>query len=147
MMGKKLCGMMDITTGGGCYMGTAADAVRMALENDVPLDRITLSSDGHGSMPRFNEAGAMVGLATGKIMCDIEAVRDLAKLYGLETALRPMTTNIARALGLPGKGEIAVGNDADLLFMTDDFDITDVFMKGQQCMKAGEVIVKGAFED
>ena len=143
----KKGGMIDITTGGGCYMGTAADAVRMALENDVPLERITLSSDGHGSMPRFNEAGEMVGLATGKIMCDIEAVRDLAKLYGLETALRPMTTNIARALGLPGKGEIAVGNDADLLFMTDDFDITDVFMKGQQCMKAGEVIVKGAFED
>ena len=143
----KKGGMIDITTGGGCYMGTAADAVRMALENDVPIDRITLSSDGHGSMPRFNEAGEMVGLATGKIMCDIEAVRDLAKLYGLETALRPMTTNIARALGLPGKGEIAVGNDADLLFMTDDFDITDVFMKGQQCMKAGEVIVKGAFED
>ena len=143
----KKGGMIDITTGGGCYMGTAADAVRMALENDVPLDRITLSSDGHGSMPRFNEAGEMVGLATGKIRCDIEAVRDLAKLYGLETALRPMTTNIARALGLPGKGEIAVGNDADLLFMTDDFNITDVFRKGQQCMKAGEVIVKGAFED
>lgn len=143
----KKGGMIDITTGGGCYMGTAADAVKMALDNGVPLDRITLSSDGHGSMPRFNEAGEMVGLATGSIMCDMEAVRDLAKVYGLETALRPMTVNIARALCLPGKGEIAVGADADLLFMTDDFEITDVFMNGRQCMKAGEVIVKGAFEE
>ena len=143
----KKGGMIDITTGGGCYMGTAADAVKMALENGVPLDRITMSSDGHGSMPRFNEAGEMVGLGVGSIMCNIEAVRDLAKLYGLETALLPMTRTVAAALNLQGKGEIRVGADADLLFMDDDLQITDVFMLGRRCMKDGEVIVKGAFEE
>jgi beta-aspartyl-dipeptidase (metallo-type) len=143
----KKGGMIDVTTGGGCYMGTAADAVKMALENGVPLDRITMSSDGHGSMPRFNEQGEMVGLATGKIDCDFEAVQDLARAYGLETALRPMTTNIARALGLPGKGAIAAGFDADLLFLNKDMQITDVFMKGDACMREGVVVKKGAFEE
>ena len=56
-------GFIDITTGGGCWMGSAADALIAALEKDVPLDRITFSSDGQGSMPRFNEAGEMVALA------------------------------------------------------------------------------------
>ena len=143
----KKGGMIDVTTGGGCYMGTAADAVKMALENGVPLDRITMSSDGHGSMPRFNEQGEMVGLATGKINCDFEAVQDLARAYGLETALRPMTTSIARALCLPGKGEVAVGFDADLLFLDKDLRITDVFMKGDACMRGGTVVKKGAFEE
>ena len=143
----KKGGYIDITTGGGCYMGTAADAVKMALDNEVPLDRITMSSDGHGSMPRFNEAGEMVGLGIGSIMCDIEAIRDLAKVYDLETALRTMTVNIATALNLQGKGEIKVGADADLLFLNDELELTDVFMGGRQCMRAGEVIVKGAFEE
>ena len=53
-------GWIDITTGGGNYMGCAADAYDMAVENGVPVNRITMSSDGHGSMPRFNEAGEMV---------------------------------------------------------------------------------------
>ena len=143
----KKGGFIDITTGGGCYMGTAADAFKMAMENGVPLDRITLSSDGHGSMPRFNEAGEMVGLGVGSIMCDIEAVRDIAKMYDLETALTPMTKTIAGALSLEGKGRVEVGADADLLFLSKDYALTDVFMKGRQCMKKGEVIVKGAFEE
>ena len=56
----KQGGWIDITTGGGNYMGCAADAYDMAIENGVPVNRITMSSDGHGSMPRFNEAGEMV---------------------------------------------------------------------------------------
>ncbi len=38
-------------------MGDASDAFVMALENGAPIDRITFSSDGHGSMPRFDEKG------------------------------------------------------------------------------------------
>ena len=80
----KKGGFIDITTGGGNYMGSAADAVRAALADGVPFDRITLSSDGHGSMPRFNEAGEMVGLGIGSIMCDIETIRELKDELGVE---------------------------------------------------------------
>ena len=37
--------------------------------------------------------------------------------------------------------------DADLLILNAEHEITDVFMGGVQCMRAGEVIVKGAFEE
>ena len=143
----KKGGFIDITTGGGNYMGSAADAVRAALAADVPFDRITLSSDGHGSMPRFNEAGEMVGLGIGSIMCDIETIRELKDELGVEKALTPMTKTVAGALGLETKGGIAVGKDADLLFLTKDFDIDWVFMMGKVAMRKGEVVMKGAFEE
>ena len=143
----KKGGFIDITTGGGNYMGSAADAVRAALAADVPFDRITLSSDGHGSMPRFNEAGEMVGLGIGSIMCDIETIRELKDELGIEKALTPMTKTVAGALGLETKGGIAVGKDADLLFLTKDFDIDWVFMMGKVAMRKGEVVMKGAFEE
>lgn len=143
----KKGGFIDITTGGGNYMGSAADAVRAALAADVPFDRITLSSDGHGSMPRFNEAGEMVGLGIGSIMCDIETIRELKDELGVEKALTPMTKTVAGALGLETKGGIAVGKDADILFLTKDFDIDWVFMMGKVAMRKGEVVMKGAFEE
>ena len=143
----KKGGFIDITTGGGNYMGSAADAVRAALAADVPFDRITLSSDGHGSMPRFNEAGEMVGLGIGSIMCDIETIRELKDELGVEKALTPMTKTVAGALGLETKGSIAVGKDADILFLTKDFDIDWVFMMGKVAMRKGEVVMKGAFEE
>lgn len=49
----KKGGFIDITTGGGNYMGSAADAVRAALAADVPFDRITLSSDGASNFLAF----------------------------------------------------------------------------------------------
>lgn len=143
----KKGGFIDITTGGGNYMGSAADAVRAALAADVPFDRITLSSDGHGSMPRFNEAGEMVGLGIGSIMCDIETIRELKDELGVEKALTPMTKTVAGALGLETKGGIAVGKDADILFLTKDFDIDWVFMMGKVAMRKGKVVMKGAFEE
>lgn len=143
----KKGGFIDITTGGGNYMGSAADAVRAALAADVPFDRITLSSDGHGSMPRFNEAGEMVGLGIGSIMCDIETIRELKDDLGVEKALTPMTKTVAGALGLETKGGIAVGKDADILFLTKDLDIDWVFMMGKVAMRKGEVVMKGAFEE
>lgn len=143
----KKGGFIDITTGGGNYMGSAADAVRAALADGVPFDRITLSSDGHGSMPRFNEAGEMVGLGIGSIMCDIETIRELKDELGVEKALTPMTKTVAGALGLETKGGIAVGKDADLLFLTKDLDIDWVFMMGKVALRKGEVVMKGAFEE
>ncbi len=142
----KKGGWMDITTGGGNCMGSAAEAFLAALEAGVPLEKITLSSDGHGSMPRWNDKNEMIGLAVGKIDCDLETLRELADLIGLEKALRPMTTTVARALGLESKGSIAVGKDADMLFMNGKLEPEWVLMRGAVAMRRGEVVMKGAFE-
>lgn len=143
----KAGGIMDITTGGGNYLGTAAETLRAALAAGVPAERITLSSDGHGSMPRFNDAGEMVGLAVGLINCNKETIGELAKDLGLETALRFMTTNVAQALNLTEKGAIVPGADADMLVVDDAFEPQWVFMRGRIAMREGELLMKGAFEE
>lgn len=143
----KAGGIMDITTGGGNYLGTAAETLRAALAAGVPAERITLSSDGHGSMPRFNDAGEMVGLAVGLINCNKKTIGELAKDLGLETALRFMTTNVAHALNLTEKGAIVPGADADMLVVDDAFEPQWVFMRGRIAMREGELLMKGAFEE
>lgn len=143
----KAGGIIDITTGGGNYLGTAAETLRAALAAGVPAEHITLSSDGHGSMPRFNDAGEMVGLAVGLINCNKETIGELAKDLGLEAALRFMTTNVAQALNLTEKGAIVPGADADLLVVDDAFEPQWVFMRGRIAMREGELLMKGTFED
>ncbi len=143
----KAGGIIDITTGGGNYLGTAAETLRAALAAGVPAEHITLSSDGHGSMPRFNDAGEMVGLAVGLINCNKETIGELAKDLGLEAALRFMTTNVAQALNLTEKGAIVPGADADLLVVDDAFEPQWVFMRGRIAMRDGKILMKGTFED
>ena len=143
----KAGGYIDITTSGGNYMGSAADAFVMALEEGAPIDRITFSSDGHGSMPRFDKNGEMIGLTVCKVSDNLKMLQELAGKIGLEKALLPLTRTIATALCLGNKGVIEAGKDADLLVMDKDLKPLHLFMKGRQVMKDSEVIVKGAFEE
>ncbi|WP_283592321.1 beta-aspartyl-peptidase, partial [Turicimonas muris] len=46
-------GRIDITTGGSCCFESPADAVEAAWEAGIEPSLITMSSDGHGSVPRF----------------------------------------------------------------------------------------------
>lgn len=139
-------GYIDITTSGGNYKGSAADMYLLATEEGADLERITMSSDAHGSMPRFDEKGEMIGLTVCSVDSNLLALRELSGLIGLEKALKPMTTVIANALGLKQKGRIEDGMDADFLVFDQDMNLMDVYMKGRQTMREGKVIVKGTFE-
>ena len=96
----------------------AAEALVALLESDVPADRISFSSDANASLPRFDSEGRLIELRCGQIASLWqECVRACALGVSLEVALGVVTGNPARALGLAGKGAIAVGLDADLLLI------------------------------
>ncbi|MEZ6952489.1 MULTISPECIES: beta-aspartyl-peptidase [unclassified Aeromonas] len=96
----------------------AAEALVALLESDVPADRISFSSDANASLPRFDGEGRLIELRCGQIASLWqECVRACALGVSLEVALGVVTANPARALGLAGKGAIAVGQDADLLLI------------------------------
>ncbi len=79
-------------------------------------DRISFSSNANASLPRFDGEGHLIELRCGQIASLWqECVRALG--VSLEVALGGGTANLARALGLAGKGAIAVGQDADLLLI------------------------------
>lgn len=142
-------GYMDVTTGGSCAFATPAHAAFEALKAGVPADHLTMSSDGHGSVPRFNEKGEMVGLGVGGVASNL---RDFKRLIGelnvpMETALALLTRNVAKALDLKGKGEVAAGSSADLCLFDESMNLRHVFALGQQMMRDGEIVVKGTFEE
>ena len=96
----------------------AAEALVALLAAGVPADRISFSSDANASLPRFDSEGRLIELRCGQIASLWqECVRACALGVSFEVALGVVTANPARALGLAGKGAIAVGQDADLLLI------------------------------
>lgn len=115
----------------------------------APADRITLSTDSNGSMPRWNEKKELVGMGVGHISSMHRTVRALVRECGvpLALALRPCTVTVAEALGLSGrKGKLAVGYDADLNLLDDGLNLSTVIAGGKVMMDGGRVLQKGMFE-
>jgi beta-aspartyl-dipeptidase (metallo-type) len=147
----KAGGMLDITAGSPAVAPQRIqppEAITLCLEAGVPLDRITMSSDGNGSMPAFNEKGQLTGLIAASPRSIYEAVRNIVKanLLPLQDAIRFVTINPATSLKLPNKGRIDLGYDADIVVLDKELNIRHVFAKGCCMVKEHEVIVKGTFE-
>jgi beta-aspartyl-dipeptidase (metallo-type) len=89
------------------------------------------------------------GLDVGRVTSLFAAVRDavVEEHVPLGTALQVVTSNPARILKLHGKGQIAVGADADVVLLDPEtLEIRGVLAKGRWLMKDGAVLAKGTFE-
>jgi len=150
----KRGGYIDITAGVSPLTGFAgaikpSKAVIECLDRGVPLSRLTMSSDGNGSMAVYNEAGKVEKLLVTTLDSIPAEFRDLVLADGLaiEKALYTVTTNAAALLGLyPVKGALAAGSDADIAVLDDKLVLDMVFAKGVKMMENGRVIKKGTFE-
>ncbi len=143
----KAGGRIDITTGGSCFLSSPADAVETAWKEGIDESLITMSSDGHGSVPRFNDKGEMIGLGVGGVACNLRDARKLLERgYKPEKVLPLLTRNVAKGLELKGKGEVIIGNSADVCIFDQDWQLQDVISKGVVMMKDKQLLVKGTFE-
>ena len=128
----KAGGTVDLTAPSSTLTWELAQAVEALAEADPSWERFTLSSDGGGSMPKFDEAGNLVGYASGDVRALWAAVQALVqKGFPLEKVLRLVTSNPARILGLPQKGRIAVGYDADFLLLDENLRICATVARGR----------------
>ncbi|MBQ9193436.1 MAG: N-acetylglucosamine-6-phosphate deacetylase [Bacteroidales bacterium] len=71
------------------------------------------------------------GLA-GSVATTDRLVRTMARAAGLPDAVRMMTENPARILGLSAKGRLAPGCDADIVLFDDDVRVSRVFLSGRE---------------
>lgn len=145
----RMGGFVDFTTSIGSLLEEDLQAwksLRLYVENGFE-NHITFSSDGQGSLPRFNEKKEFIGLDVGKVTSVYEQFK-IAVENGitLEKALKAVTQNPARILKLTNKGIIAQGKDADIILLNKDLTITDVIARGRILMSNYEIIVKGTFE-
>jgi len=128
----KAGGTVDLTAPSSTLTWELAQAVERLAEADPAWERFTLSSDGGGSMPKFDEAGNLVGYASGDVRALWASVQALVqKGFPLEKVLRLVTSNPARILGLPQKGRIAVGYDADFLLLDENLRISVTVARGR----------------
>ncbi|GAE25858.1 isoaspartyl dipeptidase [Halalkalibacter wakoensis JCM 9140] len=125
-----------------------SQALKRALLAGVSIEQITFTSDAQGSLPDFDESGNLIGMQIGQVSSLFQEVRDAVLTEGveLETALKVITKNPASILNIPGKGELAVGNDGDVVLATKDLHIHSVIAKGQLMVEGGKPVVKGTFE-
>lgn len=144
----KAGGYIDITTGASCCFEHPAQAVVAALEAGVDPTHITLSTDGHGSVPRFNEKGEMVGLGVGGVAGNLTEVKRLITEHGMpiEKAITFISSNVGQALGLAGQGVIEVGSCANACLFNDSLELTTVVSRNRVMMRNGEIVLKGTFE-
>ena len=121
------------------YWETICDEVRVCngvkrmLEAGVSPDRMTISSDGQGSLPMYSKDGEFLGMGVGQSSCLLKEVRECVQKTAipLETALSLITSNPAGVLHLNGKGKIQEGYDADLCILDQDLELTQVIARGK----------------
>lgn len=117
-------------------------------DRELLNERVTVTSDGNGSLPRYNEAGVLVGMGIGSVRVLWRDVRSAILNYGinLEDGLRTITSNPAQILKFRSKGRIQVGYDADLVVLDEDLTINQVWAKGKTMVRDYKPIVFGMFE-
>lgn len=112
-------------------------------------DRFTISSDGQGSMPVFNEKGEFQGIGIGKASCLLKEVRECVQREEilLEIAVKGITSNPASILKLDRKGHIKEGFDADICLLEEGtLELNTVIAKGQIMVRDRVQKVFGTFE-
>lgn len=123
------------------------EVIPICLAAGVDAEKITISSDGNGSMPKFNEKGEYIGLTAATTDGLLLEVQDLVKSgFELSKAICFITANPARNLKLHKKGFIKVGNHADFVVLDKDLNIVHVMAKGRIMVRDKQIIVKGTFE-
>ena len=152
----KMGGYIDITCEGGERIqdgrlgtGRVMGILKEARSQEVPMDRITFSSDGQGSWSSYDGYGHLkeIGVTDeGNMYRQLKYLVIQGKM-DLSEALPFFTSNVAKALEMyPRKGCIAPGADADLLLIRPDMTLDTVMAGGKVMMAEGNLKKKGTYE-
>lgn len=112
------------------------------------INYITMSTDANGSCPIWDK-----GKVLGMKKSDNSIIHGLVKYlickqnYSVNDAIRFVTTNPSRALGLLRKGSIKLNNDADMIIMDNDYNIDTVISKGKIIVKEKKLIKRSYYSE
>lgn len=124
----------------------AEDALERFLDGGFPKDLVTISSDGGGCLPVFDERGEVIDLDYAReqsIPMTLKELLNRGRL--LESVLPAFTTNAANILRLASKGQIATGFDADLVVL-DEYNLPSWTMaRGQWHVRDGKTVIQATF--
>lgn len=126
---------------------SAAEAWERFHDQACEPSRITLSSDGGGCLPEFDDQGEMLRMDFATSAGLPDTLDELLKRgHSLEAVLPCMTRNVAELLKLQGKGRIRRGADADLVCLDEHNRPRHVMAGGRWQVRNGKPFLKGTFE-
>ena len=141
-------GNMDLTAGEKTGKGyNVQDSLKKLVDDNIDMDRVTVSSDGNGSMAAGGSGGEQETGMVSQLFYDIRA-SILETKIPITTAIKCVTSNVAKILKLfPAKGCLMSGSDADILMVNkDDFSLDKLFVRGEMLADNGNPLIKGRFE-
>ena len=145
-------GVVDVTatiapSGGFVQAVDPLDAVLSVLDAGIPIEQVTVSSDAGGNMPLVDASGAR-RLSSHPMGLLYELVRR-AFVDGRQpgAVLSAMTRQPADRFGLPAKGRIAAGCDADLVLVDEGFRLHQVYARGRLMVDENGRAIRGSFEN
>ncbi len=144
----------------GCYVDITAfdvgpdedaydgvEALQRYLASDAPAERVTVSSDGGGCLPVFDDEGVLTHMDVGAPATLAATLSTLLREGAdFDRTVAAFTANPARLLRLPGKGVLAAGADADLVVLDERYEIDSVMLGGRWQRRHGQQLVVGPFE-
>ena len=135
------CGMKDDLTPGKC--------IKKAIEDNVPRENITISSDGYGSWSKYDENGNLVKMGVSSVSSLHKEFKSMVNDLGfsIDEALTYITSNVAKGLEIyPKKGCISENSDADIILLDEELNIDTVIANGKIMIENKEVLVYGTYE-
>jgi len=118
----------------------ASEALKTMLGQGLPIERVTLTSDGNAS--RVLPSGEIIYVGIEPLLSEIKALV-MEQKVSLTSALKLVTTNPARLYQIEVyKRSLMLVKEADLIVKNDLLEISDVMSKGNWLVKEGEVLAK-----
>jgi len=109
------------------------------------LDRVTMTSDGNGSAPIWDELGNMIGMGKGSskvLLADLKKATQNG-VIPFEETLRTMTTIPAQVYGLKNSaGKIVENGTANFAILDENLDLVETILNGKLVWLKGKGVVR-----
>lgn len=123
------------------------EALLRYMDQDLPQDKLTISSDGGGCLPDFHADGSLKKMDFASSSSMTEVFYELLDNGENMARILPFfTVNVAQLMNLHKKGRIDVGCDADILILDKHNRIEHVMAMGRWHVKSKQQLLKGTFE-
>jgi beta-aspartyl-dipeptidase (metallo-type) len=127
---------------------SAGEAFLQYQAGEYPTELLTISSDGGGCLPAFDEEGKLTRMGIGRSDTLSDTLKQLINHgVAIEQILPSMTSNVADLLKLHAKGRLKQGKDADLVVLDEQLNVQHVMARGRWHIRDQKPIVYGSYEN
>jgi len=142
-------GQIDITAGsdGDASQKSygSVEGLEIIYKKYGTLDRVTMTSDGNGSAPIWDELGNMIGMGKGSSKVLLADLKKATKngIIPFEETLRTITTIPAEVYGLKNSaGKIVENGTANFAVLDENLDLVETILNGKRVWIKGKGVVK-----